>query len=307
MWGRRITYLCFLLGSMVFYMFYREWFSWFFLAGLLSLPWFSLILSLPAMLTVKAGLRCPESARQDMPVRTALQLACRFPTPPVRCQLRVVNVLTGERFLGAPGERIPTEHCGMITISYPRLYVYDYLGLFRRQLNREESRNIYIMPKPIPDNIPANPEGAGVSMLRPKPGGGFSEIHDLRLYRPGDDLRHIHPKLSAKTGKLIYREPMEPVQKGYVLTVTVSGTSAELDTKLGKLLWTSRALLEKELTHTVRAMTAKGMMVFTVENEAFLETCLQNLLSCPKAEAETATGADDALWQHHIGGDSHEK
>ena len=307
MWGRRITYLCFLLGSMVFYMFYREWFSWFFLAGLFLLPWFSLALSLPAMLTVKVGLRCAESARQDMPVRTSLLLTCQFPTPPVRCQLRVVNVLTGERFLGAPGERLPTNHCGMVTISYPRLYVYDYLGLFRRQLNRAESCNLYIMPKAVPDHVPLKPEGSGTSMWRPKPGGGFSEIHDLRLYRPGDDLKHIHWKMSAKTGKLIYREPMEPVQKGYVLNITVSGSQEELDKKLGKLLWTSRALLEQELTHTVRAMTSKGLVLYTVENENTLEDCLRSLISVPKAETGTVTGDRDALWQRHIGGDSHEK
>ena len=31
MWGRRIIYLATLLGSLVFYGFYREWFSWFLL------------------------------------------------------------------------------------------------------------------------------------------------------------------------------------------------------------------------------------------------------------------------------------
>ena len=144
-------------------------------------------------------------------------------------------------------------------------------------------------------------------LWRPKPGGGFSEIHDLRLYRPGDDLKHIHWKMSAKTGKLIYREPMEPVQKGYVLNITVSGTTEELDRKLGKLLWTSRMLLEGEFTHTVRAMTAKGLVLFTVENEASLEACLRSLLGTPKAETTAVDGAADALWQHHIGGDSHEK
>lgn len=291
----------------MFYCFYREWFSWFFVAALWLLPWFSLILSLPAMLTVKAILRCPAKARQDMPVRTALKLSSTFPVPPVRCQLRVTNALTGERFLGAPGERIPTENCGMITISYPHLYVYDYLGLFRRQLKKEESCSLYIEPKPIPDNTPLRPEGAGVSLWRPKPGGGFSELHDLRLYRPGDDLRHIHWKMAAKTGKLIYREPMEPVQKGYVLNLTLSGTPLELNKKLGKLLWTSGSLLESGLSHTVRAVTGKGLSVYTVADEASFENCLHGLLSSPKAEEGTVTSVENALWQRHIGGDSDEE
>lgn len=305
MWGRRIAYLVACLGCLVFYGFYREWLSWFSLVALTVLPWFSLLLSLPAMLTVKAVLRCPGKARQDMPVRTALQLSSLLPTPPVRCQIRIVNSLTGESFLGEPGERIPTDNCGMMTISYPQMCVYDYLGLFRRPIHRGETCTLYIEPKPIPDSTPLQPEGKGVSLWRPKPGGGFSEIHDLRLYRPGDDLRHIHWKMAAKTGKLIYREPMEPLQKGYVLNVTLSGTPAELNTKLGKLLWTSRALLEKGLTHTVRAMTGKGTVTCEVADEATLEVCIQTLLAGPRAEEGAISSAENVLWQHHIGGDSH--
>ena len=306
MWERRIAYLAALLGCLVFYGFYREWFSWFCLLIILILPWFSLLLSLPAMLTVKAGLRCPPKVRQDMPVRTALQLSGFLPAPPIYCSIRLVNSLTGERFLGEPGERIPTHHCGLMTISYPQMYVCDYLGLFRRRLHRSETRTVYIEPKPVPVNRTLEPEGSSVRAWRPKPGGGFSEIHDLRLYRPGDDLRHIHWKMSAKTGKLIYREPMEPVQKGYVVNITLSGTPGELDKKLGQLVWTCHCLLEKNLSHTVRAMTGKGLSTFTVSDTSSLEACLHSLLSSPKAEAGAVRAAENVLWQHHIGGDSHE-
>ncbi len=307
MWGRRIVYLLTLFVSLVFYCFYREWFSWFFLVALLALPWFSLLLSLPAMLTVKANLRCPPKTRQGMPLRTALQLNSVLPTPPVRCTIRLVNELTEERFLGEPGERVPTEHCGRMTISYPQMYVYDYLGLFRRQLHRSETVTLFIEPKPVADPEPLRPEGKGAVRLRPKPGGGFSEIHDLRLYRPGDDLRHIHWKMAAKTGKLIYREPLEPAQKGYVLNLTLSGTPEEMDRKLGKLLWSSRSLLEKGLQHTVRCLTGKGLLIFDVRDEVSLEACIQGILSSPRAKEGAVSSAENAVWQRNIGGDSGEK
>lgn len=307
MWGRRITYLGFLFGSVVFYCFYREWFSWFFMVALWLLPVFSILVSLPAMLTVKATLRCPDKVRQDMPVRTSLELSCKLPTPPVRCQLRVVNMLTGERYLGDPGERIPTEHCGHITVTCCQFYVYDYLGLFRRQLKKEESCSLLVMPKPVPGNAPLQRAEKGMGVLRPKPGGGFSEIHDLRLYRPGDELRQIHWKMSAKVGKLIYREPMEPVQRGYVLNIALSGTSAELDKKLGKLLWTSSVLLESDLEHTVRAMTGKGLFIYEIKDRASQENCIQSLLCSSLTEASTVAAAEDALWQHSMGGDGDEK
>ena len=306
MWGRRIAYLVALFATLVFYCFYREWFSWFFLVALVALPWFSLALSLPAMLTVKAGLRCPAKTRQGMPLRTALQLNSLLPTPPVLCTIRLVNSLTGERFLGQPGERIPTDNCGMMTISYPQMYVYDYLGLFRRRLHRSESLDLFIEPKPIPEPEPLRPEGKGAVVWRPKAGGGFSEMHDLRLYRPGDDLRHIHWKMSAKTGKLIYREPMEPAQKGYILNLTLSGTPQELNRKLGRLVWSSRSLLEKGLEHTVRCLTGKGLLVFTVSDEVSLENCLKGILAGPCAQEGTVDTVKDALWQRNIGGGSHE-
>lgn len=306
MWGRRIGYLAALIGSLVFFGFYKEWFSWITLVTVFWLPWVSLLFSLPAMLSVKAELRCPEKTRKDMPVRTALRLTSKLPTPPVRCTIRLVNELNGLRFLGEPGERIPTEHCGKMTISYPYMYVYDYLGLFRRQLKREESCSVLIYPKPVEGEQPPGEQTRNLHLWRPKPGGGFSEVHDLRLYRPGDELRQIHWKMSAKTGKLIYREPMEPVKQGNLLTMTLSGDPDQLDRKLGQLLWLSRALLEKQREHKICCVTGNGMVEFQIRDEGTLDAAIQSLLSAPLAAAEGYFQDGQALYQQHIGGGSNE-
>lgn len=302
MFGRWITYLLTLIGSLVFYGFYKEWFSWILLLAVVFLPWLSLLLSLPAMLTVKADLRCPVKTCVGMPVRITMRLTSKFPVPPVRCTLRLANSLTGERFLGKPGEMIPTKHCGMLTITYPQMFAYDYLGLFSRRLHREDSCRVYIEPKPVAVQKLPQPEGKQAAGWKPKPGGGFSENHDLRLYRPGDDLRHIHWKMAAKTGKLIYREPMEPIQKGYVLTLSLSGSPEQLDRKLGQLVYVSRSLLGKNLPHEVRCLTGKGVKQFSVTDEATFEEGLHTLLGSPLAEAEAVPAAENVLWQHHIGG-----
>ena len=34
----------------------------------------------------------------------------------------------------------------------------------------------------------------------------MSEIYDLKTYYPGDDIRHVHWKLSAKTGQVLLKE-----------------------------------------------------------------------------------------------------
>lgn len=304
MWERRICYLVTLLGCLVFYLLYQQWLSWILLLILVFLPWFSLALSYPAMKAVKVAVHCPAMARVGMPIRTSLQTACRYPTPPVACKIRLVNTLTGERYVGHPGELVPTEHCGRITITMPCPVVYDYLGLFRKRLAEGETCTVFVLPKPVEGEMPQL-GSRNDSILKPKPGGGVAEHHELRLYRPGDELRHIHWKLSAKTGKLIYREAMEQAKRGYVLTLALSGTPEQLDRKLGQLLWTGRALLLQKRPHQVRCLTGKGTVSFTVTNENALEEGLRKLISMPCAAGDALPETADVFWQQRIGGDDH--
>ena len=220
---------------------------------------------------------------------------------------KIIEALPNAMFqVELPNGHHPMDHCGLVTISCPQMYIYDYMGLFRRKLKQSQNRKLFVEPRPIPTERPLQPEGKGVSLWRPKPGGGFSEVHDLRLYRPGDDLRHIHWKMAAKIGKLVYREPMEPVQQGYVLNIALTGSPEELDKKLGQLYFASNALLNQGLEHQVRCLHSKGVSLFAVNDESSWETCLHSILGYSRAEGGKLIGSEDALWQHHIGGDSHE-
>lgn len=304
MWRRRMLYLVCLIGSLVFYGFYQLWLSGLLLVLCIALPLFSLLLSLPAMLTVKANLRCPESGRIGMPLRTALDITCRYPHPPVDCKIRLVNTLTQTSYRGKPGEKIPTDHCGLFEISFPCFYAYDYLGLFRRKLNHSSQCRVYVLPKAIPGGVLPADTSSVSKLWRPKPGGGFSENYELRLYRPGDNLRHIHWKMAAKTGKLIYREAMEPAQKGCVLSVTLSGDEAALDKKLGNLLYHSQALLSKAQPHYILCATGKGVKSYEVTDINSCEQAFRQMLQGPVTPYDQPPKAENVLWQHHVGGDS---
>ena len=302
MWSRRILYLASLLFCLVFYVFYKEWMAWILLLSVAGLPWLSLLMSLPAMLTVKAQLRCPRSVRMGVPARTGLKLECKFPQPPVSCKIRLHHSLTDAVFVGQPGELIPTDHCGVMSISYDRLQIYDYLCLFRRNLKRPDKTEVYIEPKPIPTREALHFSGKSVSLWRPKPGGGFSENHDLRPYRPGDELRQIHWKISAKVGDLIYREALEPAQKQVVLTLTLSGTPEELDRKLGRVQGISIQLLSHGTPHIIYCRTASGTLTLEVNDRKTQEQAIRTLLTGKPTEGEADMTIQDALWQCRIGG-----
>lgn len=59
MLGRRLTYLACFAGCLIFYLAYGEWLSWVALLLALGLPWLSLALSLPAMLTLRLEIETP--------------------------------------------------------------------------------------------------------------------------------------------------------------------------------------------------------------------------------------------------------
>ncbi len=293
-----------LLASLVFYAFYRQWVSYLVLLAVLLLPWLSLLLSLPAMFKTRVGFRCPGQVQLNTPVRTALQVQCDFPLVPVRCKVRLHNLLTDEYFVGLPGEQIPTKKCGKIVLSWEKLFVYDYLGLFRRRISQDSQAEIVVMPKPVKDKLPAEYAATNANSWRPKPGGGFAENRELRLYRPGDHLRHIHWKLSAKTGKIIYAEPVEPVQQGYLLSLCLAG---DIEKKLGQLLYVSAALLRRQQSHRVHCETKDGTVSFSVTDKASQERGMQEILGKRPLPGERKQPLGQGPGYHYIGGQADER
>lgn len=304
--GRRVVYAITLVLAFVFYLVYRQWFSWLLFLGILWLPVLSLVLSLPAMLTVKLSLRCPKQVMTGTPAKTALQVACRFPQPPVKATLRLENTLTKERYTGAAGEYVPVEHCGQVVIRFKKLRVYDYLGLFCRRVKTAEEYKVFVHPRPMAASLPTPAEQQLVTQWIPKAGGGFAENHDLRPYREGDNPRLIHWKMAAKTGKLIYREPIVPVREEVALVLTLSGSAKELNRKLGRLLWISDRLLERQLTYHILCRTGKGDLTLQIEDLPSRERALQAILAADPTEGEWLPEDADAAWVCVIGGQADE-
>ena len=252
------------------------------------------------MLTTKVSLHCPKQVRMGVPARTGLKIDCPFPAPPVRGTIHVENLLTEERYVGLPGEYIPMHSCGVVNITYHKLWVWDYLGLFRRGFRQTEPCRVIIEPKPVPCEIPIHRESdAGKNGWKPK-AGGFAENHELRLYRPGDELRLIHHKMTAKTGKLIYREPVVPMQEHLCLVMTLSGTPAQLNIKFGQLLWLGTELLRQKKTFELRCQTGKGLQHHTISHQQEMESTLHTLLACTPTKGEWIP--EDLSGYHRIGG-----
>ncbi len=302
MWGRRLTYLAALSGCLVFYAAYQEWLGWLLLVGMLALPWVSLVLSLPALLTARLQVRCPSVVNVGDEALPQLFESGPLPQAPIKLRLELTDCLTGSHTRQKPEQPLPTEHCGAWQVQPVKVRRFDYLLLFRLPLGKKEGARLLVRPLPIPMETPPSLDKYLELAFRPKPGGGFAENHELRLYRPGDDLRQIHWKLSAKTGELVLREPQEPVRGLAVVALVLSGEREKLDEKLGQLLWLSDYLIQRQVPHQIRCLTGRGMESFAVDAETDILPAVDSLLQSPMAQEGSTLPPIQASWLYEIGG-----
>lgn len=299
---RWILYLLTVSICIVFYLAYRQWFAWFALICVLCLPIVALLTSLPAMLKLKLKAKYPPFISVGTKQSVHFVPECRFPTPPCRYRLRVTRAISGEEWKLKEGKQFPTEHCGKMLCKLENTRVYDYMGLFWLRIQKKSAKPLVIRPVPVPMQYVPDLERFAASSWRPKAGGGFSENHEMRQYVPGDKLNQVHWKLTAKTGEIIVREPMEPERNRVLIEMELRGTPDQLDRKFGQLLWLSQHLLEMGLKHELRVLTGDGVQNCRVENAEDLDAAVDYLLGQKMASTERAMEAVAAAWCCRIGG-----
>ncbi len=106
---------------------------------------------------------------------------------------------------------ITCPHCENVIISIDKIYVYDYLKIFKLGKRASLQSDLVVMPK-LPDvevmSHMSSQVGEGEDDLYStvKPGDDNTEIFDIREYQGGDKIRNIHWKLSAKKETLMVKE-----------------------------------------------------------------------------------------------------
>ncbi|EFC80021.1 DUF58 domain-containing protein [Parafrankia sp. EUN1f] len=110
---------------------------------------------------------------------------------------------------------LPTDRRGVLRIGPVGLVITDPLGLFSRYESLGGQAQLPVHPAavplaPLPSARSSSPDGLPVDS---RVEGGVT-FHALREYTPGDDLRHVHWRSSARAGTLLVRrhvDPSEPV------------------------------------------------------------------------------------------------
>ena len=265
----------------------RGWFAPFAFWSMVAVPLLFLLLAIPSMRALSLTLHADSHVTKG--AKGTLQLCFKsrswLPAARVRVLLRVENRFTGEaetRVLNCcsvdnSSQEIPfqTSLCGLLRFRVLRWECRDALGLFAVRKKAPAEVSCTVLPPAVsPETVPDWENALHTeARFKPKHGGGFSEEHDLREYRPGDPANSIHWKLSSKTDDLIVREAL--IQENQQIFLVLSHAGKE-DRGLEILYWLSLELCRRELPHCI--VSDKS---YLVGNENDSVDALSGILSHP--------------------------
>ena len=311
----RIYYAVELVAAALCYVLYEKWFSWFFLTAVLLAPILSVLLSIPTALRLRVELQCPETVQRGREAIGHLQLAGSFLRPACVVRLNIRSFLAGEqterrlRLTSANALQLllPTEHCDVLELSVKKVRIYDFLGLFTLPASHSGPACLTVLPR-LRDPEP-KPDTSRLEHppLRPMAPGTFAEVHELRDYRPGDSLRDVHWKLTAKTDNLVVREPLGPEALKALITLDLGGTPDQRDEALERFLWLAQWMLDRSSPFCVRWAGPEGNVWIRTPRD--LDLAILSMLRSPAEDGGWLRVGDRSFtWHCHLDGkeDDHE-
>ena len=283
MFGRRIWYFTVLLAALIFYAAVGTRLGCIVALTALGLPWLSLLVSLPAMLTLRPEVKAPEHVQQGQAADASILASCNLPAPPFRGRLQLESCITGGKRFYTPGTGLPTDHCGAMVITVEKGRVCDYMGLFSFPMRARGSRTILVRPNPVP----------------------ISPALDLKVLT--QEPQSVRWVVTAKTGADHQSDDGGSRKVPILLTMDLIGSPQELDRKLGRFLWLGSSIVRQGAAFEARVMTGEGLRVFGVRNPQELKRTVDELLcaSAPKL-GSVRDYRFQAAWQYYIGGEADE-
>ena len=266
--GSALCYLILLLALAVLLLTSGSFWALAGLCLLLLLPLASWAVNFYVRRHLQADILTPATAakRTAVSCRVRIRNGAFLPVMRYGCQVSVRNDLTEEDqtvtltgSIGAKGESSQTillqsSFCGRVYVQISRFTLLDYLGLIPMKALVKADARLTILPDlyPMEADMTARPAYAddGTSNRR---GEDRSEVYQLREYRPGDDIRQIHWKLSSKLDELILKEASQPESRSLLVfwDKRPGGNPQQMDALAEVVSSAGMALLQSGVPYTL--------------------------------------------------------
>lgn len=197
-----------------------------------------------------------------------------LPIAKMKCLLFVENVWTGEEkhqelYFSVNGKNkekihwnLNSKYCGKLNIRIQNVICYDYLGIFKTSIQPNTSFEMLVLPNQFDENFSffehtMRKSNVDVSTLAQK-GQDGSDIFSIKEYKPGDEIKHIHWKLTSKFDEIIVKEMSETTDQSILLLLETSTLMKEknfspkvLDSMMEAFISVSKSLIESSYTHFI--------------------------------------------------------
>lgn len=273
-------------------------------------------------LTTRLQLLQTHSARGDS-FRVQLELSNKgvLPMPEISTELLCTDcfsgktaVITGSAALDR-GEtsrlrmELSAKHCGRILLRAGRVELRDHMGILSAVCPVEQDwQEVFILPNErgvmwldeVGDAPTEHSEQGREDIL----GTDIGEDYEIREFRPGDTIRQVHWKLTAKTIEpMVHTAEPETARQVLILLSPVPqdgrAERAEWDSYLARLSALSGSLLAQEQPHAVVWMETKtgALREFLVSDEEDRKWMLCAVMSVPDKDGLGFGVCDGAFFE----------
>jgi uncharacterized protein (DUF58 family) len=202
------------------------------------------------------------------------------------------RVTVAVRPLGAGAEQsylneLPTGRRGRHEVGPMSLRRADALGLGGSELLIGETATLWVYPKTHPmravaGGLPLHHHDGEATETSPR---GSLDVREVRAYVPGDEVRHLHWKATARTGQLMIRDYADPHQPRFTVLLDNRReirTSAEFEEAVE--LAASLIVAAAAADHRCQLVTPGGADVSTTSGSDAVQRYLEELCVVTRAQ-----------------------
>lgn len=307
-------YLLIIVGCMLFYILYKDIFSFYLLISAAVIPLLLFITMIINKLRIKMWLECSyKNAVCGRKIPVIINIVNRSPFP-VSCA--EITVCFQSLVFGSPKKitvntpvyarntqqlclMISAEYCGKMEIYIKKAKIFDAVKLFKARIRPGGQRATVTVMPPISHINPQisyqnNVYSENDIFSKHRPGDDPSEIFALHEYRPGDRINRIHWKASGKKDDYIVKDFSLPLSNN--IAIILCPVSRDISSKkysenplmvfthiMSAAASMSAALIDAETQHTFIWSNGEENVSATVldteEYLRFMSLCLSTKLN----------------------------
>ena len=230
-----------------------------------------------------------------VPMSIKIRSLCRFIGFASDVSYVVRNVFTEYETKGkartwaAPGvttvieKELLSHHVGRVEVCVTKFVIWDWLGILRLDCKAQKSAWVIVAPTPKVSNeeeLVMAIENFPDDNETKKHGTDINPDYEIREYVPGDELKSIHWKLTAKTGRTMVRERLASGRDKINVLLALTENEEENDGLTASLHGLSLLLLNKGYPIRLLWLGAGGTLQGRyVAEEGELENAMDEILS----------------------------